>query len=86
MMEDQTTSPRQEDLKSKQKLTLQNRILNLGKATEIYSQKGTASLEDFAPVMEALTQKCGKKEVLAEATGGKAKQQHLSFSQRRLLA
>ena len=55
MMEEQTTSPRQEDLKSKQKLTLQNRILNLGKATEIYSRKGTASLEEFAPVMEALT-------------------------------
>ena len=86
MMEDQTTSPRQEDVKSKSKLTLQNRILNLGKATEIYSEKGTASLEDFAPVMEALTQKRGRKVVLADASGGKAKQQHLSFSQRRLLA
>lgn len=86
MSEERTTSPRQEDLKSKQKLTFQNRMLNLGKATEIYSQNATASLEDFAPVMEVLPQKRGRKERLAEDAGSKIKVQHVSFSQRRLLA
>lgn len=86
MSEERTTSPRQEDLKSKQKLTFQNRMLNLGKATEIYSQNATASLEDFAPVMEVLPQKRGRKERLAEDAGSKTKVQHVSFSQRRLLA
>ena len=83
MMEEQTTSPRQEDLKSKQKLTFQNRILNLGKATEIVSRTGTASLEEIAPVMEAITKNSRNR---GEATGAKVKKQHLSFSQQRLLA
>ena len=81
MMEEQTTSPRQEDLKSKQKLTFQNRILSLGKATEIYSQNGAASLEEFAPVMEILSSNRRK----AFAIASKNKEQTLSFSQQRRL-
>ena len=82
MMEEQTTSPRQEDLKSKQKLTFQNRILSLGKATEIYSQNGAASLEEFAPVMEVLSSNRRR----AFAVASKTKKQTLSFSQQRRLA
>ena len=82
MMEEQTTSPRQEDLKSKQKLTFQNRILSLGKATEIYSQNGAASLEEFAPVMEVLSSNRRR----AFAVASKTKKQPLSFSQQRRLA
>ena len=81
-MEEQTTSPRQEDLKSKQKLTFQNRILSLGKATEIYSQNGAASLEEFAPVMEVLSSNRRR----AFAVASKTKKQPLSFSQQRRLA
>ena len=82
MMEEQTTSPRQEDLKSKQKLTFQNRILSLGKATEIYSQNGAASLEEFAPVMEVLSSNRRR----AFAVASKTRKQPLSFSQQRRLA
>lgn len=82
MMEEQTTSPRQEDLKSKQKLTFQNRILSLGKSTEIYSQNGAASLEEFAPVMEVLSSNRRR----AFAVASKTKKQTLSFSQQRRLA
>mgnify|MGYP003291767439 CR=1 FL=1 len=82
MMEEQTTSPRQEDLNSKQKLTFQNRILSLGKATEIYSQNGAASLEEFAPVMEVLSSNRRR----AFAVASQNKKQTLSFSQQRRLA
>ena len=81
-MKEQTTSPLHEDVKSKQKLTFQNRILNLGKATEIYNQNGEAALEEFPPVMEILSQ--NRKSTFAAAS--KTREQNLSFSQRRLLA
>ena len=81
MMEEQTTSPRQEDLKSKQKLTFQNRILSLGKATEIYSQNGASVLEELPPVMEILSSNRRR----AFAIASKNKEQTLSFSQQRRL-
>ena len=81
-MKEQTTSPLHEDVKSKQKLTFQNRILNLGKATEIYNQNGEAALEEFPPVMEILSQ--NRKSTFA--AGSKTREQNLSFSQQRLLA
>ncbi len=74
-MEEQTTSPLQEESKSKSRLTLQNRILSLGRATEIHPVYGEKDvvLETIVPVV-----------------GGVSKKHHLkktlSFSQKRLLA
>lgn len=74
-MEEQTTSPLQEESKSKSRLTLQNRILSLGRATEIHPVDGEKDV-----VLE----------VIAPVVGDVSKNHHLkktlSFSQKRLLA
>lgn len=74
-MDEQTTSPLQEEVKSKSRLTLQNRILSLGKATEILPVDGDkdAILEEITPVVEAISKTHRQKKTL-------------SFSQKRLLA
>lgn len=74
-MEEQTTSPLQEESKSKSRLTLQNRILSLGRATEIHPVDGEKDvvLETIVPVVGDVSKKHHLKKTL-------------SFSQKRLLA
>lgn len=74
-MEEQTTSPLQEESKSKSRLTLQNRILSLGRATEIHPVDGEKDvvLEAIVPVVGDVSKKHHLKKTL-------------SFSQKRLLA
>ena len=74
-MEEQTTSPLQEESKSKTRLTLQNRILSLGRATEIHPVDGEKDvvLEAIVPVVGDVSKKHHLKKTL-------------SFSQKRLLA
>lgn len=74
-MDEQTTSPLQEEVKSKTRLTLQNRILSLGKATEINPSHEASNvvLEEIAPIVEVISKNHHQKKAL-------------SFSQKRLLA
>lgn len=74
-MEEQTTSPLQEESKSKTRLTLQNRILSLGRVTEIHPVDGEKDvvLEAIVPVVGDVSKKHHLKKTL-------------SFSQKRLLA
>lgn len=74
-MEEQTTSPLQEESKSKSRLTLQNRILSLGRATEIHPVDGEKDvvLETIVPVVGDVSKNHHLKKTL-------------SFSQKRLLA
>ena len=74
-MEEQTTSPLQEESKSKTRLTLQNRILSLGRATEIHPVDGEKDvvLETIVPVVGDVSKNHHLKKTL-------------SFSQKRLLA
>lgn len=74
-MEEQITSPLQEESKSKSRLTLQNRILSLGRATEIHPVDGEKDvvLEAIVPVVGDVSKKHHLKKTL-------------SFSQKRLLA
>lgn len=74
-MEEQTTSPLQEESKSKSRLTLQNRILSLGRATELHPVDGEKDvvLETIVPVVGDVSKNHHLKKTL-------------SFSQKRLLA
>ncbi|MBP3416553.1 MAG: iron chelate uptake ABC transporter family permease subunit [Spirochaetaceae bacterium] len=74
-MEEQTTSPLQEESKSKSRLTLQNRILSLGRATEIHPVDGEKDV-----VLEAIVP------VVGDVSKNHHLKKTLSFSQKRLLA
>lgn len=74
-MEEQTTSPLQEESKSKTRLTLQNRILSLGRATEIHPVDGEKDV-----VLEAIVP------VVGDVSKNHHLKKTLSFSQKRLLA